>query len=41
MKRILTYSAVFDMFDQQETQTVPNLFSSAYLIMDIGDIVSV
>lgn len=41
MRRILSCSAVFGMFDQQETQTVLNLCSSAYLTMDIGGIVSV
>lgn len=41
--RILSCSAVFGMFNQQKTQTqiVPNLCSSAYLIMDTGGIVSV
>lgn len=44
MKRILSCSAVFGLFDEQETQTVPNICSSAnsaYLIMDIGGIVTV
>lgn len=44
MKRILSCSAVFGLFDEQETQTVPNICSSAnsaYLIMHIGGIVTV
>lgn len=41
MRRILSCIAVFVVFDLQETQTVSNLCSSNYLIMDIGGIVSV
>lgn len=44
MKRILSCRAVFGLFDEQETQTVPNICSSAnsaYLIMDIGGTVTV